>query len=67
MKRREFIDWLGLGLIVSYFPVALAACSNTETNVEQAGEKKRSLFIGTVAKLAESSYLLDKEVKVLVT
>lgn len=66
MKRREFINWAGLGLIASYFPVALAACSNTETNVEQAGEKKRSLSIDTAAGLAESGYLLDEEAKVLV-
>ncbi|MBD2592720.1 Rieske 2Fe-2S domain-containing protein [Nostoc spongiaeforme FACHB-130] len=26
MKRRDFINWVGLGLIASSLPVAIAAC-----------------------------------------
>ena len=32
MKRREFTSWVGLGLIASYLPVALVACSKTSAD-----------------------------------
>lgn len=30
MQRREFIQWFGVGCLASYFPVALAACSDNQ-------------------------------------
>ena len=65
MKRREFINWAGLGLIASYLPVALVACSESES-VDNSANAKETLSIGTVSQLEEASYLLDKEAKVLV-
>ena len=32
MKRRDFINWVGLGLIASSLPVAIAACSSQTTS-----------------------------------
>ena len=65
MKRREFINWAGLGLIASYLPVALVACSESES-IERTANAEETLSIGTVSQLEETGYLLDKETEVLV-
>ena len=65
MKRREFINWAGLGLIASYLPVALVACSESES-ITNTVDAEESFSIGTVAQLEEAGYLLDKEAEVLV-
>ena len=31
MKRREFMNWVGLGFLASSFPVAIAACQSTDS------------------------------------
>ncbi|MFM5891932.1 MAG: cytochrome B6, partial [Dolichospermum sp.] len=31
MKRRDFINWVGLGFLASSLPVAIAACSPETT------------------------------------
>ena len=31
MERRKFLSWVGVGLVASSLPVALAACSSEET------------------------------------
>lgn len=65
MKRREFINWAGLGLIASYLPVALVACSESES-IDRTANAEELFPIGTVSQLEEASYLLDKEAEVLV-
>ena len=65
MKRREFINWVGLGLIASYLPVALVACSESESTANTANTEE--LFsMGTVSQLEKAGYLLNKEAEVLV-
>lgn len=64
MKRREFINWAGLGLIASYLPVALVACGESEVN--NTANAEELLSIGTVSQLDEAGFLLDKEAEVLV-
>ena len=64
MKRREFIDWVGLGAIASYFPIALAACSDDNTTTENIADTE--LFaMGTLAELDSATFLLNQEAKVL--
>ena len=72
MERREFINWAGIGLMASYLPVALVACTNnadadnsseTTANASKAGE---FVSIGTSANLKETGYLLNEESKVMV-
>lgn len=65
MKRREFINWAGLGLIASYLPLALVACSESES-IDNTANTEELFSIGTVAQLEEAGYLLDKEAEVLV-
>ena len=65
MKRREFINWAGLGLIASYFPVALVACSKSESTANTANAEE-FLAIGTISQLEEAGSLLNEEAKVLV-
>lgn len=70
MKRREFINWVGLGAIASYLPVALVACSSTNadnTNTEVTTSSEAELLsMGTVEQLNEAGYLLNEESKVMV-
>lgn len=55
MKRRDFINWVGLGLIASSLPVAIAACSSGTTT---AGGWQT---VGTSAELDKTGQLLAKD------
>lgn len=65
MKRREFINWAGLGLISSYLPVALVACSKTNADAEYS-DVQELLSVGTMTQLDETGFLLDETSKVMV-
>ena len=70
MRRREFVNWVGLGLISSYLPVALIACTKDNTVANDTSDASASasepLSVGTVEQLEENGFLLDEESKVLV-
>jgi cytochrome b6-f complex iron-sulfur subunit len=71
MKRRELLNWVGLGLLASYFPVALAACSkassdNNNTALSNGSDAANFVSIGTSEELQKNGYLLDKNSKVIV-
>lgn len=38
MERRQFLSWVGVGMLASSFPFALAACSPTEEQAEAEGD-----------------------------
>lgn len=43
MKRRDFVNWIGVGAIATSLPVAIMACSpKSETDSEPAGEYDNS-------------------------
>ncbi|MGH1392629.1 MAG: ubiquinol-cytochrome c reductase iron-sulfur subunit [Trichormus sp.] len=54
MKRRDFINWVGLGWIASSLPVAIAACSTTTTT---SGDWQT---IGTIPELDKTGQLLNE-------
>lgn len=61
MKRRDFINWVGLGFLASSLPVAIAACSpettaapSSRSNTATKGWQK----VGTVAQLDKTGQLL---------
>lgn len=75
MKRREFFNFVGLGLVATSLPVAIAACSPAETTEAEADapeaepvaseaspEARADGFaeIGTVAELDEAGFLANK-------
>ncbi|MBP0000744.1 MAG: Rieske 2Fe-2S domain-containing protein [Cyanobacteria bacterium SID2] len=67
MKRREFMNWVGLGMLASSLPVALAACQPSETPSDTETEKVDSspredgfAAVGTVAELDEAGVISDK-------
>ena len=64
MKRREFVNWAGLGLIASYLPLALVACAEDSSVAEDVSDS--TLSIGTAAQLEENAFLSDEEAEVLV-
>lgn len=63
MKRREFINWAGLGFIASYLPVALVACSQTDSEAENITDY---VSLGTVEQLEAEGFLLNEEAKAMV-
>lgn len=55
MKRRDFINWVGLGGIASSLPIAIAACSSQTTPT--SGDWQT---VGTSAELNKTGQLLAK-------
>lgn len=77
MKRKEFLNWAGIGFLASFFPVALAACSDTAPSTDNNTSQTSSdpvdtpaaeefVSLGTSQQLQEAGYLLDKKSKVIV-
>ncbi|AUT00178.1 cytochrome B6 [Nostoc sp. CENA543] len=58
MKRRDFLNWVGLGLLASSLPVAIAACT---TQTTASGEWQT---VGTVAELDKAGKLLKENLPV---
>jgi len=60
MKRRDFINWVGLGCLASSLPVAIAACSpETSTSAKPANAATKGWQkVGTVAQLDKTGQLL---------
>jgi cytochrome b6-f complex iron-sulfur subunit len=59
MKRRDFINWVGLGLIASSLPVAIAACAS-QTNAPTSSASGDWQTVGTSAELDQAGQLLAK-------
>ncbi|MEA5619578.1 ubiquinol-cytochrome c reductase iron-sulfur subunit [Cronbergia sp. UHCC 0137] len=57
MKRRDFINWVGLGLVASSLPIAIAACSS-ETDISASARSQEWKKVGTVADLDKTGQLL---------
>ena len=67
MQRRKFINYVGLGAIASYLPIALVACAENNTITETEDSAAPGLFtVGTVTELEKSGFLLDEESEVMV-
>lgn len=70
MKRREFVNWVGFGVLASSLPVAIAACQSsqpTATKAPDAGavnddtpREDGFAVIGTVTQLDENGFLSDE-------
>jgi len=56
MKRRDFINWVGLGWIASSLPVAIAACSSQPSTSTSDNWQR----VGTVKELDQTGQLLVK-------
>jgi cytochrome b6-f complex iron-sulfur subunit len=54
MKRRDFINWVGLSWLATSLPVVIAACSS-ETTASGSGEWQT---VGTLAELDKTGQLL---------
>ncbi|MBW4559937.1 MAG: ubiquinol-cytochrome c reductase iron-sulfur subunit [Mojavia pulchra JT2-VF2] len=59
MKRRDFINWVGLGWIASSLPVAIAACSS-QTNAPTSSVSGDWQKVGTSTDLDKTGQLLEK-------
>ncbi|WP_066379935.1 MULTISPECIES: ubiquinol-cytochrome c reductase iron-sulfur subunit [unclassified Anabaena] len=57
MKRRDFINWVGLGWIASSLPVAIAACTSNNTTPTTSATNDWQT-VGTVAELDKAGQLL---------
>ena len=69
MERREFLSWVGVGVVASSLPVAIAACtrqdptSNSPTESPVASTPRPDGFapVGTVAQLDQQGFLSNKQ------
>ncbi|MBK1989572.1 ubiquinol-cytochrome c reductase iron-sulfur subunit [Sphaerospermopsis aphanizomenoides BCCUSP55] len=64
MKRREFFNWVGLGLLASSLPVAIAACSpETTTSASSTSKAANQNWqkVGTVTELDKTGQLLVQD------
>jgi cytochrome b6-f complex iron-sulfur subunit len=59
MKRRDFINWVGLGWIATSLPIAIAACSSQST-APKASASGDWQTVGTSAELDKAGQLLAK-------
>ena len=66
MKRRTFFNWAGIGLLASYFPLALAACSQGSGDPIETTTNEDLVSVGTIAELESAGYILNEESKVVV-
>lgn len=72
MKRRDFVNWMGVGAIAASLPVALAACTpEAETTAEApgdgaepaaAGGSSEFVAVGTTGELAQQGFLASPDV-----
>lgn len=75
MKRREFVNWVGLGILATSLPVAIAACNSEDTvsdapadgsagasavKVDETPRADGFAALGTVADLDTNGYLAKK-------
>lgn len=58
MKRRDFFNWVGLGLLASSLPVAIAACSSDTTTEASSTKPGNWQKVGTTAELNKTGQLL---------
>ncbi|MGF1512875.1 MAG: ubiquinol-cytochrome c reductase iron-sulfur subunit [Elainellaceae cyanobacterium] len=55
MKRREFVNWIGFGLLASSLPVAIAACKSDTASSGTASSDTPSAAGGTASAELEST------------
>ena len=68
MNRREFLGWVGVGGLASYFPVALAACSQKigQSSVSTTPSRGDGFTkVGTVTELEQKGQLSQDQVLIV--
>lgn len=78
MERREFLGWVGIGLVAGSLPVAIAACtpkndSNLDTGISSTApstsrpvDSEGFIILGAVSDLEERGFLYDSQAKIIV-
>ena len=71
MERRTFLNWVGVGMLGSFLPVAIAACQSDETNTSAAEPETEAIdtsiredgfqALGTVEELEADGQILDRK------
>lgn len=71
MERRTFLNWVGVGTLASFFPVAIAACQSDGGNISTPELETPQIdtsvredgfqALGTVKQLKEKGLIVDKE------
>ncbi|MEB3342083.1 ubiquinol-cytochrome c reductase iron-sulfur subunit [Okeania sp.] len=70
MERRTFLNWVGVGMLSSFIPVAIAACQSTQTNNSPANKTATKIdtsiredgfqALGTVEQLETEGEIIDR-------
>lgn len=70
MDRRTFLGWVGVGMVASSLPIAIAACSSNSANSENSANKNTPASTartdgfqtaGTVAELNQKGFIINKQ------
>ncbi|MBE9179140.1 ubiquinol-cytochrome c reductase iron-sulfur subunit [Oculatella sp. LEGE 06141] len=59
MDRRTFMNWVGVGCLAQFFPVAIAACTPQSSETATSTDEFRD--VGDVAQLDQDGQLLDEQ------
>lgn len=70
MERRTFLNWVGVGILGSFLPVAIAACQSDKTNTSAVEPETQKIdtsirgdgfqALGTVEQLEADGRILDR-------
>ncbi|AFY84175.1 ubiquinol-cytochrome c reductase iron-sulfur subunit [Oscillatoria acuminata] len=61
MKRREFLNWVGVGGVASFLPMAIAACTPSgESTTEVSTPPDNFEAVGTVFELETQGQILNE-------
>ncbi|MEL6157636.1 MAG: ubiquinol-cytochrome c reductase iron-sulfur subunit [Cyanobacteria bacterium J06627_32] len=74
MKRRDFMNWIGVGAIATSLPIAIAACTpkgepsangqaaDDNNAAEKGATAGEFVAIGTITELSQQGFLADDDV-----
>ena len=72
MKRRTFLDWIGVGILANSLPAIIVACSNsptksatlnTELNTNATAATTDNFYmVGITAELDENGFILNEDI-----
>lgn len=66
MNRRTFLAWVGVGSLASFFPMALAACSEPKAPANSSTRPDGFIPVGTLQELEQKGSILNSKIPALI-
>ena len=61
MNRRTFLTWVGVGSLASFFPMALALCSNPKDAANPSTRPDGFIPVGTIQELDQNGSIFNSK------